>query len=999
MVTLINSAFMKIILRLLVVLFFIWPTAKSASAQIQGNSLIYEGDTAWVNAQLRRMSLDEKLGQLFMVAAYSNKGKAHEQKMTRLIREEHVGGLIFFQGSTERQLALTQQYQQAAALPLLIGQDAEWGLQMRLEDGFQFPWPLTVGAIRDTQLSYAYGKAIGEHCRRLGVRFNFGPVVDVNTNPDNPIINARSFGETPWRVARHAQAYMSGLQEAGVLACAKHFPGHGDTDKDSHKTLPQVNHSLAHLRNIELYPYRELADTNLAAVMAAHLEVPALDPSGKPTSLSKPALDYLRQEVGFDGLAVTDALNMRGVTDSYEPGEVELEAFQAGHDILLFPRDVGAAKAALRKALKRGRITDSTLTARVRRILLAKSALGLPGAALPSSRGLKQDLSREEDRILNRRLFAKATTVLINHQKALPIKELSDKRFAVVTAGPVAGETFVKTLKNYAPVDHYAYQKGKEQQLLAHLAPYDKVIFGIFTANDNPWQDYKVDRQLRAFINQVSLQNELLIDLFANPYSLRDFPEAQEAQGLVLSYQSHSDAQSVSAQIIFGALGASGQLPVTVGPQFSAGFGLTTPSLGRLGYALPGEVGMNAHKLQEVHQIMREAIGKRATPGGQILVARKGKVILNQSYGHHTYQASRPVSSTDIYDLASVTKIAATLPVLMRLVEDNKVDLDQTLGTYLPSARGTNKEQLVIRDILAHQARLKPWIPFYKKTLNSNGRPADKFYASQRSFDFPWVVAPGIYARRDMRDSIMHWVLDSPLRHKKEYKYSDLGYYLLLELIENITGQKLNILAHNHLYNRLGAYTMAFHPRRQFGIADLVPTERDDFFRHRLLQGYVHDQGSAMLGGVGGHAGLFSNANDLAKLMQMYLQKGQYAGVRYFDSVTVNEFVRCQFCEDDNRRGIGFDKPQLEGPGPTCGCLSRKSFGHSGFTGILAWADPEEEIVYIFLSNRVYPDASNRKLISLDIRTRIQKAIYEAIESDSTSRLLSDNVPLRSGTK
>lgn len=988
---------MKMPLRFLITLFFIWPAAKSATAQPHGEAVIYRGDTGWVNAQLRRMSVDEKLGQLFMVAAYSNKGAAHEAEIMRLIRQQHIGGVIFFQGTAEEQLALTRRYQKASQVPLLVGQDAEWGLQMRLDDAFQFPWPLTVGAIRDTQLTYAYGRAIGQHCRRLGVRFNFGPVVDVNTNPNNPIINARSFGETPWRVARHAQAYMAGLQSAGVLACAKHYPGHGDTDKDSHKTLPVVDHSLAHLQNIELYPFRELADTNLAAVMAAHLEVPALDPSGTPTSVSKPALDYLREKIGFDGLTVTDALNMRGVTDNYDPGELELKALLAGQDILLFPRDVAAAKEAMRKALKKGDLTDSILNRHVRRILLAKSALKLPGGKVPPATGLPQDLHREKDRVLNRRLFTEATTVLINHERSIPIRELAEKRFAVVTAGAVPGETFVKTLKSYAPVDHYAFKPGQEQKLLAHLADYDKVIFGIFTANDNPWQSYTVGREVRNFINQVSLQNKIIIDLFANPYSLRDFPEVQQAEGLILSYQSHPDAQSVSAQIIFGALGARGQLPVTAGARFPAGFGLTTESLGRLGYALPGEVGMDAQKLQEIHQIMEQAISKHATPGGQILLARHGKIIFNENYGHHTYQAERPVSSTDIYDLASVTKIAATLPVLMRLVEENKIDLDKTLGTYLPAARGTNKEDLVIRDILAHQARLQPWIPFYKKTLNESGRPSETHYAHTRSFDFPWVVVPGLYARRNMRDSIMKWVLESPLRAEKEYKYSDLGYYLLLEVIERMTGQKLNVLAHNQLYSQLGAYTMTFHPTRKFGIEHLVPTERDDYFRHRLIQGYVHDQGSAMLGGVAGHAGLFSNANDLAKIMQMYLQKGRYAGVRYFDSVTVNEFIRCQFCEDENRRGIGFDKPQLEGPGPTCGCLSQKSFGHSGFTGILAWADPVEEIVYIFLSNRVYPDAANRKLISLDIRTRIQKVIYEAIEPDSSTRLISDHTFARPG--
>lgn len=962
----------------------------SAKAQ---QSVIYKGDTAWVNPKLASMSLDEKLGQLFMVAAYSNKGDAHKNEILKLVKDESIGGLIFFQGTPENQAGLTNLYQQAAATPLMIAMDAEWGLNMRLDKTFKFPYAITVGAIQDTTYAYQLGAAMARHCKRLGVNVNFAPVVDINTNPDNPIINARSFGEDPERVTKLSRAFMEGMQDNGVMACAKHFPGHGDTDQDSHKTLPSVNHPLERLKEIELYPYEKLVNSGLGSIMVAHLNVPALDATGKPTSLSKPTLSYLKEKLGFDGLVFTDALNMQGVAKDYKPGAVDLEAFLAGNDVLLFSQDVAEAKRQIKNALEKGLITQQEIDERVGKILRAKHWLGLSQKTYVEPKKIVEELNTEADQILNKKLFEKATTLLINHEKTLPISELGGKKFAVITAGTDVGTKFVEILKNYAQVDHFAYGKNREEDIITALAEYDLVIFGLYTSNANPWKPYKIDPEVRNFIKRVSLQNKLVIDIFANPYSLRDFPEAQLAQSLIMSYQNHPDAESVAAQIIFGALGAEGRLPVSAGPVFQEGFGLNTTALGRMGYGYPGEVGINKDELYKIDLLVEEAMRKKATPGAQVLVARKGKIIYQKNFGHHTYENDRKVDNLAIYDLASITKIAVTTPLIMKLTEEQKLDLDKTIGDYLPEAKGTNKENLKLRDILTHQARLQPWIPFYVETMDK-GAHKKEYFSTERDFNYPNVVVEGLYSQRTVADTILKRILDSDLRTVKEYKYSDLGYYLFMEIIERITGRPINELAHEQLYHSLGAYTMGFHPLESFTPEYLVPTEEDKIFRKKLVQGYVHDQGSALIGGVAGHAGLFSNANDLAKLMQMYMQKGNYAGVTYFDSVTINEFIRCQFCEEENRRGIGFDKPQLEGPGPTCGCASSASFGHSGFTGTLAWADPEEEIVYIFLSNRVYPDATNTQLISLSTRTRIQQVIYDAIEiSDSDTTLLSTAQP------
>ena len=955
----------------------------SARAQATGRSIIYQGDTSWVNRKLSEMTLDEKIGQLFMVAAYSNKGEAHRREIMNLVKSQGIGGLIFMQGGPVRQARLINYYQQGAKIPLMVAMDAEWGLAMRLDSTYKFPWPLSLGASRDSLLAYKMGKEIARECRRLGVHINFAPVVDLNTNPDNPIINARAFGQSPDLVNKMAAAYMQGMQDERVLACAKHFPGHGDTRDDSHKTLPTVNQSFDRLHHVEVSPYRTLGKYGLGSIMVAHLNVPAIDPSGKPSSLSSRVVQhYLIDSLGFDGLIFTDALNMQGVTRDYSPGEVDLEALLAGNDVLLFSQDVAKAREQIKGALKDGRLTETELNSRVRKILLAKSWLGLEKKIYIEPKGIKEEMNPESARILNRQIYEASVTVLLNKKRTIPIRELKGLKVACVTAGTDPGTEFGRILNKYTQVDRFQYNGNNANEILNQLSVYDLVIAGIYTSNANPWKSYRISGDVQEFVNRLTLQNKAIISLFANPYSLRDFSEVRNADGVLVAYQNHPDAESVAAQIIFGALGAHGRLPVTASEYFQAGYGIDTENLHRLGYALPGEVDLDYRELGKIDLLIREAILDRATPGCQLLIARRGKVVYEKSYGYHTYNRSNPVQEEDIYDLASITKVAVTLPLLMRLVEKGQLNLDHTLGHYLPELKGTNKDTLIIREILAHQAQLQPWIPFYLETI-SDGQRLPEYYATKRSFQYPNTVADRLYSTRFAHDTIMKRIYDSELLRTKRYKYSDLGYYLFQELIERLEGEPLEKLIDDWLYSHLGAYTMTYHPRQKFPPSRIVPTENDLIFRSQLLDGYVHDQGAALLGGVAGHAGLFANANDLAKLMQMYLNGGAYGGRRYLDSITVNEFTRCQYCDDDNRRGIGFDKPQLEGEGPTCGCVSPLSYGHTGFTGTIAWADPDEEIIYVFLSNRVYPDATNRKLLSLSTRTRIQKVIYNSLTDEN----------------
>ncbi len=942
----------------------------------------YKGDTVWAREKLNDMSLDERLGQLFMLATYSNKGDEHQNEILKLIKEQNIGGLIFFQGSPEKQVKLTNLYQQSASIPLMIAIDAEWGLAMRLDKTFKFPWPITVGAVEDSILAYQVGQEVAKHCKRLGIHINLAPVVDINTNPNNPIINARSFGENPKRVSRFSAAYLKGIQDEGVMACAKHFPGHGDTDEDSHKTLPTVNHSLSRLDSIELYPYKKLIPKGLASIMVGHLNVPALDNSGRASSLSSKVIQkFLKGSLGFDGLVFTDALNMGGITRNYRPGEVDVQALLAGNDILVFSQDVVTAKSKIKTALKSQQISEEEINKKVYKILLAKSWLGLKKKTNVELTNIVSDLNTESSQLLNRKIYEKAITVLLNRGKTIPVKELANNKVACVTAGTEVGNEFVKTLKYYTDVHSYIYDKDKENELLNVLSNYDLVIIGIYTSNVNPWKSYHISDYLKNFVKKINLQNKVILNVFANPYSLKYFPEAQQVDVLIMSYQNHFDAESLSAQIIFGALGAEGKLPVTVSPLFREGFGLNTPNLSRLGYGLPVEVGFDPERLGKIDKLVNEAIVSKAIPGCQVLVARKGKVVFHKAYGYHTYYKEEEVTEFNLYDLASITKIGVSVPLLMKMVEEDKLNIDKTLSCYLPELKGTNKKDLIIKEILTHQARLQGWIPFYLNTLK-NGAHMREYYSKVRSFDYPNIVGEELYSNRFVRDTILKTIINSKLLSEKDYKYSDLGYYLFMELIEKIEGRSLDELVTEKFYNPIGAYTMTYNPLEKFLPEKIIPTENDEVFRKQNLRGYVHDQGAAMLGGIAGHSGLFSNANDLAKLMQVYLQKGQYGGIRFFDSVTVKEFTRCQYCEMGNRRGIGFDKPQLKGPGPTCKCVSPLSFGHTGFTGTIAWSDPHKEVVYVFLSNRIYPSVENRKLLTLSTRVRIQEVIYNSLKDE-----------------
>ena len=933
----------------------------------------------WVDSIYNQLNVKQRIGQLFMVQAFSNKGVKHKTKILQLVRDYGIGGIIFSKGGPVRQARFYNELQAVSEVPLLVGMDAEWGLAMRLDSTYAFPWNMTLGAIDDLKLIEKTGKHIGEHCKRLGVHFNFAPVVDINTNPKNPIIGNRSFGEDKENVTQKALAFMRGMQNAGVLANAKHFPGHGDTEQDSHLTLPTVNFSEKRIDSIELFPYKALFKEGLSSVMVAHLKVPHLEPSGRPSSLSKTIVTgILKKKLNFNGLIFTDALTMKGVADYDDAGAVDLAAFKAGNDVLLMPEDVEKGISKIEKAFSEGVITEQRLEHSVKKILRAKYKAGLSNYEPVGLYNLTADLNRLEDDVLYEELMEKAITVVKNQNNLLPLRQLDTRKIAYVSLGDDSGYDFLECLKEYTVV--HEIKANKLDELIKKLQNYNTVVVGFHKSNSNPWAPYEFSQKDMTWLYEIARTNTVILDVFARPYALNDLKAIKNINAIVMSYQNSEIAQKLSAQLIFGAIAAQGKLPVSVGNVFPTHHGMNFNALSNLSYGSPERVGLSSLHLSKIDSIVNYAIAEEMTPGAQVLVARKGKVVYHKTFGYHTYDKKLKVESNDVYDVASLTKIVATLPLIMELEENGIISLDTKLSELLPVYKKSNKRHVTVKQMLSHYARLKPWIPFYLATLDSvTKKPSTTYYQNKRRDGFNVEVSSRLFMRDDYQDSIQERIRETELLPRLRYRYSDLPYYILREFIQTHYGKTLKELVQDHFYSSLGANYTTYNPREKFSLRNIVPTEEDGYFRFSKVHGYVHDMGAAMQGGVGGHAGIFSNANDIAKIMQMYLQKGFYGGKRYFDTETLDKFNTCYFCESDNRRGVGFDKPQLSDEGPTCGCLSMTSFGHSGFTGTYAWADPEEQVVYVFMSNRTYPSAENNKLLKENIRTEIQRVIYEAI--------------------
>lgn len=939
---------------------------------------------AWVDSILDALTLEQKIGQLFMVAAYSNKDEKHKNEIAALIKDYQIGGLIFMQGGPVRQAELCNYYQSVSKVPLMIAMDAEWGLSMRLDSTVKYPRQMMMGALSDPQLVYQLGKDMAAQCKRIGVHVSFSPVVDINSNPKNPVINSRSFGEDKRNVSDKSLAYMKGLQDGRIMACAKHFPGHGDTDSDSHYSLPLVNHTRQDIDNIDLFPFKHLINNGLASVMVAHLSIPSLDTTANRASTLSPYIvdTMLQQQLKFKGLIFTDALNMKGVAKYNAPGDVDFLALKAGNDVLLFSEDVPKAKQRILNALASGELNEKYVTDKVRKILKSKYWLGLHKIAPINIENLYADLNKIEYQSTINRITENAITLAVNTDNIVPIKNLENKKILSIVLNEKSKNTFQITLQRYANVECVQIENpannAEFEKLLTKLNDYDIILVSVHNLSVYPKNNYKFDAGLAEALNKIAGHPNAILGFFGNPYALATVSNKKLFHATILSYEESEAAQTSMAQIIFGALPAKGKLPITIDADLKLGMGEETSDLGRLKYGLPEDVGIARNDLKRIDSIILDAIQQQTFPGCQVLVAKDNTVIFNKYYGYQTYEKLLPVNENTLYDIASVTKIIASTASLMHLEGEGKLQLEYSLCDYIPElVNGTPYEHLTLQEILAHQAGLEPFINFYKEAISNGVLRYDVFSMAQSDL-YPNQVADKIYVNKDYKDKMYKKIVSTPLRPVKEYKYSDIGYYFMQMIIEKLSGTTLDKYADSVFYAPIGAHQLTYRPTQKYPIAAIAPTEYDTYFRKQQVHGFVHDPGAAMLGGVGGHAGLFSNANDLAKMMQMYLNNGTYGGKQFLDSTILKKYENCQFCET-NRRAAGFDKPVMDGVGPTCQCVSFDSFGHQGFTGTMVWADPEKKVVYIFLSNRVYPNADNKKISTLSVRSKVQEVIYDAI--------------------
>lgn len=940
----------------------------------------------WVDSVFNSMTFDERLGQLFMVAAYSNKDQKHVDEISNLIKTENLGGLIFFQGGPDRQAKLTNYYQAQAKTPLLIAMDAEWGISMRLDSVPDFPKAMTLGAVQDSDLIYEMGKEMARQFKELGMHINFAPVVDVNSNPNNPVIGYRAFGGDREVVTKRAVAYMKGLQDNGVIANAKHFPGHGDTETDSHYSLPIIKNPEQRIWDVDLYPYQELFRENLMSVMVAHLNVPSLDNSGNTaTSLSqKVVTDLLQNRMNFQGLIFTDALNMKGVAISDSPGEVDLKALLAGNDVLLYSQDVTKAKALIKAAVADGRIKEKEIDRRVKKILQAKYWAGLHEYKPVDTYKLSERLDTPETQVIIEKLYADAITVAVNKNNLLPFRNLDLKRFASLSIGD-DGKAFQKYLSNYAKFEHFSIDKAANEtthfNTMKQLEDFDVVVVGLMGVTNSPKRKFGVSPSDVQLIRDLAKRQKVVTVLFGNAYAAR---ELEGIGNVVFAYENSPVTQKLAPQILFGARDAKGILPVTVTGEFSHGVGGYLKAIDRLAYGVPESVGLDSKVLDQIDEVVERAIKIQATPGANILVVKDGKVVFERSYGKLEYKDSPAVNSGTVYDLASITKVLATTQAVMFLESRGELDMGNRLEDYLPELKGTNKGKMVLSDVMAHEAGLVPFIPYYARTVSA-GQWRGDYYKPKPEPGFTRPVSNDMYGMDALRDSIWHWTVESkvtrrpPGAGKHKYVYSDLTMYLMQAVVERVANQPLEVFLDQNFYAPLGLTTMTFNPAFKMPIDNIAPTENDVAFRKRQVQGYVHDPGAAMFGGVAGHAGLFGTANDLAVMMQMMLNKGHYGGVNLISPATIKKFTKNQ--SRQSRRGWGWDKPETKmGDGGPAGDLAPKStFGHTGFTGTCVWADPDNDLIYVFLSNRVYPDATNTKLYKENIRTDIHDIIYTAM--------------------
>ena len=949
----------------------------------------------WVDSVFKTLSNDQKIAQLMVVRMSAidpatKKVVFYDKEVEEAIRKYNVGGICLFQGGPVTQAGYLNYFQTIAPTPLLICIDAENGVGMRMDSVIGLPRQMMLGAVQDPALIYQYGKIVGEQCKRIGIQVNYAPVVDINNNPDNPVINDRSFGEDKFKVAAYGVQYMKGLQDAGVIACAKHFPGHGDVSVDSHLDLPVINKTKKQLDSLELYPFKELFKAGVGSVMIAHLYIPDIDnTANRATSLSyNNVTKLLRKKLKYKGISFTDALEMKGVSKYFPDGEASAQSLVAGNDMLCLPGDIPGSIQKINEAIEHRDLKWKDINARVKKVLFAKYYYGLADRQPINTDHLTEDLNKDVKE-MRKRVAEHALTLLHNDDPAIfPLHITPKKKIAYVGIGLTGDNEFARRMRNdyNAHVYYFDYSLDSAKamataELLANR--YDVVVIGLHNYNRFPANNFGISKPALALLQQLQQQNKTVTMVFGNPYAIKN---CCDAKSLVACYEDDEITQSTAADLLNGKFSAKGKLPVTVCESLKYGYGILN-SARQLPTVPPATLGFKADRLQVIDSVCREAIAKQATPGCVVLVAKDGKIVYEKGFGYLTYDKTETVYPETMYDLASVTKICATTMAVMKLYDEGKLDLQKTLGDYLPWVRGSNKESLKIWDILLHQAGLKATITFYQETISKDkeGIPSPLVYAWKKDSLHSVRVAENLYMRHNYLDTIYLRILQSDVGPLGKYVYSDNDFIFMGMIVEALTGMTLDQYVQKTYYEPLGMGSTGFKPRDRFSLNLVAPTERELIFRRQLLRGDVHDPGAALFGGVAGHAGLYSDAYGLAVLEQMLLNGGIFNGQQFLKKETIDYFSA--YHSDSSRRGLGFDKPEKNNatskdPYPSI-YASPQTFGHTGYTGTCVWVDPKYNLIFIFLSNRVNPTGGeNVKLSTLNVRRSILDAIYKAMDAD-----------------
>ncbi|MBQ3709905.1 MAG: serine hydrolase [Bacteroidales bacterium] len=955
-----------------------------------------DAETRWVDSVYNSLTLEQRVGQLICMRA-NNPGKPFEQAVEDCIKQYNIGGVCFFKADAVPQVEQTNAWQAIAKTPLMVCIDGEWGVAMRVKEVMRYPYQMTLGAINDNNLIYTMGQQVADQCLRMGIHTNFAPVADVNSNAKNPVIGVRSFGEDPNNVSEKATAYALGMQSRGMITTMKHFPGHGNTDTDSHMTLPTVKRPYNEVKDIELAPFRYMIERGVNGIMVGHLYFPAIEKvKNTSSSLSKGVVtDLLKNEMGFEGLIFTDGLDMKGVSQTISADSVAYVAFLAGNDVLILPHDVPKAIQQIKEGAQR----DPAIAARVeescKKILRYKYRAGLSHYAPVSTANLMNDLNSRLYLDLKQQLYDEAITLLRDTDGVIPLK--AGDTVALVTFGDEnSSKIMTDALKeNGVTVKAFFIDKSKAadaEAWLEELESYDVVMVNVMQTSMNASKGFGINDETVAFFNKLVTQNDVILNLFACPYALDKFRVNNSVVGLVVAYQDDPCALRSVCDILTGNKVARGTLPVSTS-KFKCGSGIVPAGLVKPKSVPVAETKkaepsikltplpkgtMDEKYVKKLDSIALMGIKEGAYPGCQIMALKDGKVVYDKCFGTFTYTSTTKVVPEDVYDIASLTKIFASTLAIMKLYEDGLLDVNKTMGDYFPYLKTSDKGAIKIIDLLTHQSGMKSWIPFHQKLIDENG-PKTEFFSKSIDEAHTVRVAENLYLTNDYKEKIIDSIMKSPMKEKK-YVYCDMGFYFVPELVKLLTNKSLEEYLHEKFYDPMHLNSIGFCPLHWRTRETIIPTEDDQVFRKQLLWGDVHDQQAALMGGVSGHAGLFANAHDLAVIAQMLMDGGKFEGKQLLKPSTIKYFTTAPFTDNDNRRGLGFDKLPL---GKKGSCTPSKlgsmaGYGHTGFTGTFFWNDPENKTVIVFLSNRVHPSSNRKQLMNLSIRTKLHEVLYEA---------------------